>query len=72
MLREGRWSHQPSGLSCSGQAVAEAVWRAGIRVPELWAGGAEPKHGHHCVPFKDPFLVTLEKRGCSKYKELFL
>lgn len=35
-------------------------------------GGAEPKHGHHCVPFKDPFLVTLEKRGCSKYKELFL
>lgn len=32
-------------------------------------GGAEPKHGHHRVLFKDPFPVVLEKRARSKNKE---
>lgn len=71
MLREGRWSHQPSGLSCSGQAVAEAVWRAGIRVPELWAGGQSLSMGITASPLRTHFLSRLRRgaaastRNCS-------
>lgn len=71
MLREGRWSHQPSGLSCSGQAVVEAVWRAGIRVPELWAGGQSLSMGITASPLRTHFLSRLRRgaaastRNCS-------